>query len=99
MVKIVHMKTMSTGRTRINLMERLRPLGSCHTACSPDSVEASKSGRSAGVSVDVVDVAPPFPVLPSRLVLLEPEKHRQPDWLRLRFNVGLFSRSCSAKHF
>lgn len=96
------MKTMSTGRTKMNLTERLRPLGSCHTACSPDSVEASKSGRSAGVSFDVVDVVPPpppFPVLPSRLVLLEPEKHRQPDWLRFRFNVGLFSRSCSARHF
>lgn len=87
MVKIVHMKTMSTGRIRMNLTERLRPLGSCHTACSPDSVEASKSGRSAGVSLDVVEVAPPLPpppplplpLLPSRLVLLEPEKHRQPD--------------------
>lgn len=80
MVKIVHMKTMSTGRTRMNLTERLRPLGSCHTACSPGSVEASKSGRSAGVSLDVVDFVPlPFPVLPSRLVLLEPEKHKQPD--------------------
>lgn len=81
MVKIVHMKTMSTGRIRMNLTERLRPLGSCHTACSPDSVEASNSGRSAGVSFNVVDVVPPpFPLLlPSRLVLLEPEKHRQPD--------------------
>lgn len=74
MVKIVQMNTISTGRIRMNLTERLVPLGSCHTdCCSPDSVDASNSGLSAGVSLAGVIIA-------SRLVaFVEPVKHRQPD--------------------
>lgn len=63
MVKIVQMKTKSTGRIRMNLTERLKPLGSCHTTCSPVAVDATKRGRSAACcSLDEAD-----------------EKHRQTD--------------------
>lgn len=75
---MVHMKTMSTGRIRMNVTERLKPLGCCHTTCSPDSIDESNRGRSACGSFDADDAVPPFPEL-SFLVLLDPEKHKQPD--------------------
>lgn len=90
------MNIMSTG-IRINLTERPEPRGSCHTT-SPDSVvDGSNNGRSAFESPFET---PDLPLVSSfREVLLDPAKQRQPDWLRLRFNVGLFSLSSSARHF
>lgn len=116
MVKIVPIKTRSTGRMRTNLTERRRPLGPCHTAspAAAASITAdSNRGRSGVASPTVVVVVVEVVSTPEveRRDLLELEKHRQPpdddeldvepldDWLRLRFRVGLLSRSCSAKHF
>lgn len=75
---MVHMKTMSTGRTKMNRTERRRPLGSCHTTCSPDSIESNK-GRSDCGSLFADDAVPSPPLELSLLVLLVPEKHKQPD--------------------
>ena len=61
---------MSTGKVSINLTERLKPLDSCQIV-SPDSIDASNNGRSGGVSFTTL--------FPSRLVLVDEEKHRQPD--------------------
>ena len=108
MVKIVQIKTRSTGRTRPNLRERRAPLGLCHTAPPASAMTAaSKRGRSAVISLAVVVVVAEVVRMPEpeRRALLEPVKQRQPppeelvDWFRLRFRLGLLSRSCSAKHF
>lgn len=74
-----------------------------------DSNRGLSGVASPTVVVVVVEVVSTPEV--ERRDLLELEKQRQPpedeelevepadDWLRLRFKVGLLSRSCSAKHF
>lgn len=66
------MNIMSIGNIKVYLIERLIPLASCH-ATSPTSVEASKRGRSAGVSPD------DFVSASARRDLFVAEKHKQPD--------------------
>lgn len=53
------------------LIKRQKPLDSCHTD-SPDSIDASNNGRSAGVSFAIVVTISDF------LVLFVLEKQRQP---------------------
>jgi hypothetical protein len=107
MVKIMQTTTRKIGRTRTNLMERRRPPDPCHTFPAASAMTAdSNSCRSEVTSlatVVVVVVVVEVVRMPEqeRRDLFEFVKQRQPplDWLRFRFNVGLLSRSCSAKHF